>query len=207
MIRYIIICLSVLVFLPLCHAQEPSTVALKSAETETDLMLERTRREVRMLDDIYKGGIVTITDNFVTDKKEIPAGTAFKLLFESAEKKGWHRVRLLDATGSPYDDENVAEDEFEENAIKQLVAGETWVEKIETRDGVRHLRVATPIPVVFEKCIMCHDNYADAPAGGAIGALTYVLPIDGALVSKLAPKADQEPAADSKSAPDPELSK
>ena len=159
------------------EAAEPQKGAAK------DPLLERTRREVRMLDDIYKGGIVTITTHYVNDEDTIPAGTAFKKLFEAAEKKGWHRVRLLDATGEPYSDENVAEDDFEKQAVKDLVRGKAWVEKIETRKGTRHLRVATPIPVVFAKCVMCHDNYADVPKGRAIGALSYTLPIDGPLVS------------------------
>ena len=69
-------------------------------------------------------------------------------------------------------------------AVKSLKAGEANVEAIEVREGTRHLRVATPIPVVFEKCIMCHDNYADVPKGQAIGALSYTVPIDGPLVTK-----------------------
>lgn len=153
----------------------------KANADDTDL--GRAQREVRMLDDIYKGGIVTITKHYVNDEDTIPAGTAFKMLFEAAEKKGWHKVRLLDATGEPNNEENVAEDEFEKNALKDLVQGKTWVEQIETRKGTRHLRVATPIPVVSEKCVMCHSNYANVPHGRAIGALTYVVPIDGPLVT------------------------
>jgi len=148
--------------------------------------LDDVRREIRMLDDIYKGGIVTITQHYVTDEDSIPAGTAFKKLFVAAEAKGWHRVRLIDASGEPYSDENRAEDAFEKRAVGRLLKGESWVEEMETRDGVRHLRVATPIPVVFEKCIMCHENYRDAPAGQPIGALTYLLPVDGPLQTDLA---------------------
>ena len=148
---------------------------------DKDAAVDRARREVRMLDDIYKGSIVTITQNYVNDKDTIPAGTAFKKLFEAVEKKGWHRVRLVDATGEPYSDENVAKDAFEKAAIKKLVAGEAWVEKLETREGVKHLRVGTPIPVVFKKCVMCHDNYEGVKKGQAIGALIYTIPIDGAL--------------------------
>ena len=151
----------------------------------TDPAVERARREVRMLDDIYKGGIVTITEHYVNDEDAIPAGTAFKRLFEAAAEKGWHKVRLLDATGDPYNDENVADDEFDRDAIQQLVAGKDRVEAIEEREGIRHLRVVTPIPVVFEKCTMCHDHYADVPKGQPIGALSYLLPIDGPLVPEL----------------------
>jgi hypothetical protein len=161
-----------------------------SAEEKSpvDETLKSTRREVRMLDDIYKAGIVTITQHYVNDKDTIPAGTAFKKLFAVAEKKGWHKVRLVDATGEPYSDENSAEDKFEKMAIAKLVKGETWVEQVEVRQGTKHLRVATPIPVVFDKCVMCHSNYADVPKGQAIGALTYLLPMDGPLVTNQSSK-------------------
>lgn len=147
---------------------------------------EDVRREIRMLDDIYKGGVVTITQHYVTDEDSIPAGTAFKKLFVAAESKGWHRVRLIDVSGEPYSEENRAEDPFERRAVAQLRNGETWVEDVEVRDGVQHLRVATPIPVVLEKCILCHENYRDVPAGQPIGALTYLVPLDGQLQTDLA---------------------
>ena len=162
-------------------------IAASPPKTE-DEAIERTRREVRMLDDIYKGGVVTITKHYVNDRDAIPAGTAFKQLFLAAEKKGWHRVRLLDATGEPNDEENTAEDAFEREAIKKLLRGDAWVEKLEVRDGTRHLRIATPIPVVMQKCVMCHANYEDVPQGQAIGALSYTIPVDGPLVLNAATK-------------------
>ena len=132
-----------------------------------------------MLDDIYKGGIVAITSNYVNDKDTIPAGTAFKEVFKSAEEKGWHTVRLVDGLGEPLNDENAPIDAFEKEALKSLVAGKTaWFEKVETKGKKRTLRVATPVPVVFEKCIMCHDNYEGVPKGQAIGALTYKIKIE-----------------------------
>ena len=89
-------------------------------QTEADKAVARTIREVKMLDDIYKGGIVLITKNYVNGEEDLPAGTAFKKLFEAAKKKGWHIVRLVDATGDPYNDENVAVSDFEKRAIKDL---------------------------------------------------------------------------------------
>lgn len=152
-----------------------------AAKAKRDRPLERTRKTVRMLDDIYKGGIVAITQNYVTDEDSIPAGTAFKEVFRTAEKNGWHKVRLVDGLGEPINDENAPIDAFEKKALAALVAGESsWFEQIDEgkKKGKRTLRVATPIPVVFEKCIMCHDNYADVPAGQAIGALTYSIEIE-----------------------------
>lgn len=143
--------------------------------------IKAAQREVRMLDDIYKTGIVAITQHYVNDENTIPAGTAFKLVFKTAQEKGWHQVRLVDASGEAIEDVNLPIDDFEKAAVKKLVGGESWVEEVEVRDGVSHLRVATAIPVVNEKCVMCHSNYEDVPAGQAIGALTYLVPLNGKL--------------------------
>ena len=42
----------------------------------------------------------------------IPSGTAFKMVFVAAKKKGWHKTRLVDATGEPINEENFPEDNF-----------------------------------------------------------------------------------------------
>ena len=142
-----------------------------------DLELVQTRNTVRMLDDIYKGGIVKITDQYVNKKTTIPAGTAFKQIFAIAKEKGWHEVRLLDATGDPYNDENVANDEFEKRAIKKIVTGAAYYEEIEKVGQERYLRAMTAIPVALEKCTMCHSEYENAKPGQAIGALGYRIKI------------------------------
>ena len=131
-----------------------------------------------MLDDIYKGGIVLITKNYVNGEEDLPAGTAFKMLFEAAKKNGWHEVRLVDATGDPYSDENVAVSDFEKRAIKQLKAGEAFVDEVVIENKKRFLLAATPIPVVMEKCTMCHANYDTDEKGLVIGALTYRVPVE-----------------------------
>lgn len=143
-----------------------------------DKAVERARKEVKMLDGIYKNAIVLITTHYVTEKSDVPAGVAFKKLFETAKKEGWHEVRLLDATGDPYEPENVAKSEFEKRAIKEIVGGKDYVDEVVKKDGKRYLQAATAIPVVMEKCVMCHEHYADVPKGKAIGALGYIVPID-----------------------------
>lgn len=145
---------------------------------EEDPALERTRKQVRMLDDIYKGTIVLITDTYVDEDSDVAAGRAFKKVFQIAKDKGYHEVRLIDATGEPYSSANEPRDEFEKEAIQKLKDGETFVEQVIERDGQRFLRVATPIPVVMDKCIMCHSNYKDVPEGQPIGALGYIVPIE-----------------------------
>ena len=138
--------------------------------------VDRVREQVKMLDDIYKGGIVLITTHYVDGDEDLPAGTAFKKLFEAAKKKGWHEVRLLDATGRPYSDENVAKSDFEKEAIKALRSGKSFVEKVIEVESKGYFLAATPIPVVMEKCTMCHDNYK---FGGkeVVGALSYKIPL------------------------------
>lgn len=151
--------------------------AKEKGSKKADAALKRTRASVAMLDDIYKHAVVLITTHYVNEDSDLPAGTAAKALFAYAKKKGYHDVRLLDASGEPIEEDNVAKDEFEKSAIASLKKGENWVEKVEERDGKRYLRVATPIPVVLEKCIMCHENYRNVPKGQPIGALGYTVPI------------------------------
>jgi hypothetical protein len=148
-----------------------------SAEPKPDPAVERTRQQVRMLDDVYKTAVVLITEHYVNDEDDLPAGSAAKALFAAIGEKGWHEVKLLDASGEPYNDENVASDAFEQNALAQLKNGETFVDTVVERDGKRYLRAATPIPVVLEKCIMCHENYRDVPEGQPIGFLAYTVPM------------------------------
>jgi hypothetical protein len=140
-----------------------------------DRAIERARREVKLLDDIYKTAIVLITKHYVEEDSDLPAGEAFKVLFDSMKEKGWHEVRLLDALGQPLNDENRPRDEFERAAIKQVLAGKDYYEQIDTQDGKRYLRAATVLPMVMEKCAMCHDNFKGKKV---VGALAYKLPLE-----------------------------
>ena len=147
------------------------------AKEVKDPAIERAKREVRMLDDIYKTSIVLITTHYVHDDDDLPAGAAFKALFSAVKEKGWHEVRLLDATGDPYEEANKPRAGFETKAIKQLLDGKSVYEEVVTEGDKRFLLAATAIPVVMDKCIMCHENYRNIPAGKAIGALGYKVPI------------------------------
>jgi Protein of unknown function (DUF3365) len=148
--------------------------AAEKAKTPSPASLDRARREVRLLDDIYKTAIVLITKHYVEEKSSLAAGEAFKLLFQSMDEKGWHEVRLIDAAGEPINDDNKPSDDFEREAVKALLAGKSTFEKVETKDGAQYLRVATPIPLVMEKCTLCHADYKDKKLVGALG---YRLPL------------------------------
>lgn len=151
--------------------------AADKEKKKKDRGLERTRDTVKMLDNIYKNAVVLITTHYVNDEDDLPAGSAAIALFAEVNKAGYHSVRLIDVSGEPLDEENTAKDDFEKAAVKQLKDGESWAEEVVKKDGKRHLRVATPIPVVLEKCVMCHDNYKGLKKGEAIGALSYTIPI------------------------------
>ena len=155
---------------------EPTSQKEKGSPSTADV--ERTRKTVRMLDDVYKTAVVLITDKYVNDENDFPAGSAAIALFDAIEKKGWHEVRLLDVTGKPYDAKNVAKDEFEKQGVRQLQAGKDYFEEVIEKDGKPYLRAMTPVPVVMQKCVMCHSHYADAKKGAAIGAISYTIPIE-----------------------------
>ena len=63
--------------------------------------LERTRREVKMLDDLYKPSIVFINDEYVEDVSDVAAGEIAREIFGAMKQKGWHDARLIDGTGKP----------------------------------------------------------------------------------------------------------
>lgn len=144
-----------------------------------DAALARTRKQVKMLDDLYKTAVVLITEHYIEDDSSLPAGTAAKALFAAMKKNGWHEVRLLDVAGEPLEEENVAKDGFEKKAVAAMKAGKPYYDEVEQgKDGKRYLRAATIVPVVMKKCILCHPNYADAKKGAAIGTLSYKLLIE-----------------------------
>lgn len=152
--------------------------AKKAKASSTDRPVERTRNTVKMLDDVYKSAVVLITEHYVNDEDDLPAGSAAIALFDAVKKKGWHEVKLLDVTGEPYNDKNVAKDKFDIEATKKIKAGATWVEEVVgEKRAKRKLRVATPIPVVMKKCIMCHPHYEDVKEGEAIGMLSYTIKV------------------------------
>ena len=156
-------------FLVLIAGIEPTL----SAE---DVALSRARHQIEMLDDLYKTVIVLVTDRYVTDPSKYSGASAAKDLFATMKKNGWHDVRLIgltDILNNPA--VNAPKDDFEKTAKAKLSEGAPTYEELITIDGKRYLRKATPIPVVHERCAMCHVNFKDNQ--GIIGALSYTVPI------------------------------
>jgi hypothetical protein len=156
----------------------PSSGLKAQQEKPDEAALKRARREVRLMDDVYKTAIVLITDTYVKTNKDYPAGRAAVKWLKAVADKGWPEVRLVDVSGEPYNPANVARDEFEKAGVKVLKAGKDYYEQIETKGSKSYLRAVTAVPVVMEKCILCHENYKLAKKGAAIGALSYTIPIE-----------------------------
>ena len=113
-------------------------------DAKPDQALERTRKTVRMLDDIYKAAVILITDKYVNKEDDFPAGSAAIALFDAVKQKKWHEVKLLDVSGKPYDDKNVPKDDFEKTAATELKSGKDYLDRVEMRDDGRYLRAQRP---------------------------------------------------------------
>lgn len=147
------------------QAEEPSKERLTVAGA---------RREVRLLDDLYKTAIVYMNDVYVEDADSVAAGETARDLFAAMKKKGWHEARLVDATGEPLNEDNSPKNDFEKTAIKKILGGETYVDEVVQQDGGNYLRAATVVPVVNAKCVVCHPA---RKVGEVIGAISYKIPL------------------------------
>ena len=147
-----------------------------AAIASDDPVVNRTSQQVDMLDALYKTAIVVITDKYVTDPTKFSGASAAKVLFDAMKDGGYHEVRLVGMTDELINPTiNKPQDDFEKEAKKQLLSGASNYEEVVTIEGKRYLRKATPVPVVLEKCAMCHANFKDND--GIIGSLMYTVPL------------------------------
>ncbi|HUY31938.1 MAG TPA: DUF3365 domain-containing protein [Pirellulales bacterium] len=149
--------------------------AAEATENAADLALERTRKQVRMLDDLYKTAIVFINDTYVDDGNSTSAGEVARELFSVMRSKGWHDARLIDGTGKPLNEDNKPKGGFEQAAIKSILKGDNYYDEVTEENGKRFLRAATVVPVVNAKCLMCHPGHK---VGDVLGAVSYKLEIE-----------------------------
>jgi hypothetical protein len=158
----------------IAFAADPPASTTKTGSSEPDdAAVERSRKTVRMLVDVYKQTIVLITDKYMHDTDDLAAVSAAVLLFKNISKSGNQQVRLLDTIGDPYVPDNVAKDAFEKEGIKHIKAGAASYDKVVKKDGKFELHAMTPVPVVMQKCVKCHAHYADAKnKGELIGAIS-----------------------------------
>ncbi len=137
--------------------------------------VERARDTVKLIDALYKNYVVEITKTYVGEKKKgPPAARVTKRVFAAMHKAGFHRARLVDATGAPINEDNRPNTPFENKAVKLIKAGKGYYDEVAVSDGKNVLRAATVVPVVMKQCIACHPGYKE---GDVLGALVYEVPI------------------------------
>lgn len=135
--------------------------------------VERTRDEVKKLDDLYKTAVVGITKTYVTQQFDTPAAKIAADVFMAMKAKGYHHARLIDATGKPKSEENIAKTAFEKAAVKAMKDGKAYYEEMGEVDGKPVLRAATVVPAVMKACAGCHGK----KEGDLLGTIVYELPI------------------------------
>ncbi|QEL13688.1 c-type heme family protein [Limnoglobus roseus] len=135
--------------------------------------LERTREQVQMLDDLYKTAVVSVTAHYGDKQAAKPAIFVANDVFAAMKKKGYHTARLVDATGDPKSDANIAKTEFEKKAIQAIKGGKSTYEEVGEADGKPVLRTATIVPAVMKACAKCHG----VKENDLLGAIVYELPI------------------------------
>jgi hypothetical protein len=144
-----------------------------AATTPDKAAVERTREQVKMLDDLYKTAVVKITKVYVGQQGEVPAAIAAMEIFHEMKKKGWHDARLIDASGKPKNKGNIATTDFEKKAVKAMKDGKAYYEEIGETDGKPVFRAATIVPAVMKECAVCHR----VKEGTLLGTIVYELPI------------------------------
>ena len=146
----------------------------QAAPAAADPALERAREQVKMLDDLYKNAVVSITKTYVSKQDDRPAIMIAKDVFGAMQKKGWHSARLVDATGEPLNDANAPRTEFEKEAYRRIRSGEPYYDRVVGEGKDRRLLAATVVPVVMAKCAECHDT---KKVGEVLGFLRYEVPV------------------------------
>ena len=142
---------------------------LRAEGPKADPALERTREQVKMLDELYKNAVVSINSKYDGP----PAIKVAKDVFAAMEKSGWHKAKLVDASGTPQNEANLPQTDFEKRAAKAMRAGKPYYEEVAGADAGRKLFAATVVPAVAKKCATCHG----VKEGALLGFIRYEIPV------------------------------
>jgi len=143
-------------------------------EKADDAAVQRARAQVQMLDDLYKDFVVQITATYVGAEENVPAAKVATKVFQAMHKKGWHKARLIDATGQPVRKANLPQTAFEKTAVLEMKNGKAYYDEVGYEKGQKVLRAATIVPVVMKQCITCHQGKKE---GELLGAIVYEVPV------------------------------
>jgi Protein of unknown function (DUF3365) len=146
-----------------------SGTLLRADGADADPALKRTREQVKMLDELYKNAVVSITNKYDGP----PAIKVAKDVFAAMEKSGWHKAKLVDASGSPQNEANLPQTSFEKRAAAAIQSGKPYFEEIGGNGPGRKLFAATVVPAVTKKCAKCHG----VSEGDLLGFIRYEIPI------------------------------
>jgi hypothetical protein len=141
---------------------------------DADPALARTREQVKMLDDLYKTAVVSITKRYVGDQDGQPAIMVAQEIFGAMKKQGWHSAKLVDATGEPMNEANAPETDFEKEAARAINSGKQYFDRVVGQGNERRLLAATVVPVVMKRCADCH---AQKKVGEVLGFIRYDVPV------------------------------
>lgn len=170
-----LVCVGLAAILAVTFPGRPDAAVAGQKEKAPDpAAVERARATVKMLDDLHKGYVVTITDTYVKAQEKTPAAAVIKKVFSHMQKAGHGTGRLIDASGHPIREENVAKSDFEKKAVKAVKEGKPYLDEVATQDGKPVLRAATVVPAVMPACVNCHPHVKE---GEVLGALIYEIPI------------------------------
>jgi hypothetical protein len=156
------------------HGRAASAAPGKDGEPEPDAAVSRTREQVKMLDDLYKNAVVSITRRYVSNQDNEPAIKVAQDIFGAMKKQGWHSAKLVDSTGEPMDDANAPKTDFEKEAAREINSGKSYFDRVVGEGKDRRLLAATVVPVVMQKCADCHTH---KKVGEVLGFIRYDVPI------------------------------
>jgi hypothetical protein len=141
----------------------------RAEEPAPDAAVARARDQVKMLDSLYKTAVVSVTNRYDGP----PAIKVAKDVFALMEKDGWHKAKLVDASGMPQNEANLPQTDFEKRAAEAIKAGKPYYDEVSGQGKSRTLYAATVVPAVTKKCATCHG----LDEGDLLGFIRYELPI------------------------------
>lgn len=167
---YCVVCLFVSLAAAALVAVLASGTDLRAETPAQDHALTRARDQVKMLDSLYKTAVVSVTKRY---EEGPPAIKVAMDVFGAMEKDGWHKAKLVDASGTPQNEANLPKTDFEKRAAKAMQAGKPYYEEVDGEGAKRTLRVATIVPAVLKRCASCHGT----KEGDLLGFIRYELPV------------------------------
>lgn len=147
-----------------------------ATEKSAEKAIARARLALEEVDILHKAYITLVTENFTTGPGLLNAVTITEKVFEIMEKKGKYRARILSTSEVPFLPESAPRDDFERDAIKAIISGKPYYERVFfDYDDKGFLRAVTPVRVTTKKCLLCHPN---KKMGDLMGVISYTVPLE-----------------------------